>query len=97
MLKKTFTILCDYETIIDELEMDFNIFVLIAGEDYFASDFYTDDFEESKRAIIHFLIDKNYYHIVWILEKHYLDNQKMLENLIEDFWIYQGIKKQSPR
>ena len=80
--------LCDYETIIDELEIDFNLFVLIAGEDYFASDFYTDNFEESKRAIIHFLIDENYHKVVRILEKHYSDSQVMLENLIEDFWIY---------
>ena len=80
--------LCDYETIIDELEVDFNLFVLRAGEDYISSDFYTDDFEESKRAIINFLIDENYHKVVRVLEQHYKNNQKLLESLIEDFWIY---------
>jgi len=80
--------LCDYETIIDKLEVDFNLFVLRAGEDYISSDFYIDDSEESKRAIINFLIDENYHKVVRVLEQHYKNNQKLLENLMEDFWIY---------
>ncbi len=80
--------LFDYVTILDELEIDFYLFALLAGEDYFGSDFYTDDFEDSKNAIIHYLIDENYYKVTKVLLNHYKDNQVLLKNIIEDFFIY---------
>ena len=83
----------DYLHILSELEIDFNIFVLLAGEDYYSSDFYTDDFENSQKNILWYLIDKNYYRTSRFLIRYYGDNQKLLETIIEPFPIYNEYQK----
>lgn len=79
----------DYLQILNDLEIDFNLFVLLAGEDYFRSDFYTDDFESSQMYILCYLIDKNYHSMREILIRHYEDNHKLLDSLVKSLLIYE--------
>ncbi len=82
-----------YMSILYDQELDFNLFVLLAGESYFSSDFYTDDFENSQYAIIQYLIDENYDGVTQVLINHYQDNQRLLEGIIEYFPIYLTYQK----
>ncbi|MBV5279258.1 MAG: hypothetical protein J0647_09580 [Campylobacteraceae bacterium] len=40
-----------------------------------------------------YLIDQNYYRVSTILVRHYADNQKLLESIIEPFPIYAEYQK----
>lgn len=78
-----------YLDIVKELEIDFNLFVLMAGEDYINSDYYNVDFEdceENQINILYYLLKINYYKIVQILTTHYKDKQKLLLTIIEPFF-----------
>jgi hypothetical protein len=78
----------DYLHILSVLGIDFNLFVLLAGKDYYSSNLYTDDFESSQKHILWYLINNNYYRTSRFLIRHYGDNQKLLETIIEPFDIY---------
>lgn len=85
--------IADYLRILDDLEIDFNLFILLAGEDFYSSDFYQDYEESSPHYILLYLIDQNYYRVSTILVRHYADNQKLLESIIEPFPIYAEYQK----
>ena len=78
----------DFISIIDSNGIDFNLFVLLAGEDYIKSDDYifeNYDCEERQLNILSYLIHINYNKITNILISHYGNEQKLLLNTIEDF------------
>jgi len=78
-----------YLYIIKELGIDFNLFVLIAGEDYINSDYSIydfDDLEENQINIMLYLLNKNYQKTVKILKTYYKDEQKLLLTIIEPFF-----------
>lgn len=81
----------DFISIIDSNGIDFNLVVLLAGEDYIKSDYYlfeNDDCEERQLNVLFYLLNINYDKIINILISHYGNEQKLLLNTIEDFNIY---------
>lgn len=84
--------LYDYVYIIRQLEIDFNYFVLLSGEDYINSDYYNVDYEdceENKINILNYLLKINYNKIVQVLTNYYKDEQKLLMTIIEPFHIFE--------
>lgn len=71
---------------IDDLEIDFNLFVLLGGEKYLNSDSYELESacEQNQYNILSYFIDENYSNVVRLLLKHYKDNQSLLLNVIDD-------------
>ncbi len=71
--------------IINTLEIDFNLFILLCGEEYINSDMYeyTDDFETNQFNIIMYIIYKNFTDILSILKKHYINDDNLLLNILD--------------
>lgn len=86
----------DYLFIISKLGIDFNLFILLAGEKYITSDYYTgafEDCEENQVNILYYLININYYNIVNMLRSHYKDDQKLLLTILESLDIHTGYQR----
>ena len=75
----------DFRYIITDLQFDFNLFVLLSGEDYINSDYYAnyEDYETNQYNIIYYLISIRFYDVLLILKKHYGDSDKLLLNLLD--------------
>ena len=75
----------NFLSIINTLEIDFNLFILLCGEEYINSDMYeyTDDFETNQFNIIMYIIYKNFTDILSILKKHYINDDNLLLNILD--------------
>lgn len=71
--------------IINDLKIDFNLFILLSGKEYINSEKYeyTDDCETNQYNIIDYLISENFSNILSILEKHYKNDDNLLLNLLD--------------
>ncbi len=84
----------DYLFMLQELEIDIKLFTLLAGEDFFKSDYYEYGNEDDVNIqLLTYLINENYYNISQIIIKDYANNQKLLESIIEPYSIYTTYQK----
>lgn len=73
-----------YLKLIEELEIDFKLFILLAGEDFLMSDYYEYNGNLGYEQVIKYLIDKQYEKILKELKLYYKDSQTLLIELIKD-------------
>ncbi|RLA84854.1 MAG: hypothetical protein DRG78_00010 [Epsilonproteobacteria bacterium] len=79
----------DYIFILEELDINMNMFGILAGKEFFTSGYYEEgDEDEVNMQVITYLITENYYKIIKSLESHYKNNQQLLESIIIDLDIY---------
>lgn len=83
----------DYLEFIKELEVDFKHFIIIAGNDFFKSDFYEYDGESGENQVLTYLIHKEYSRVIRFLKSHYGDAQTMLNEVIRDQYFYDDYVK----
>lgn len=82
--------LYDYLAVIDYYKVDFNFFVLLAGEKYIRSNSYDPDIEdddEKKAYLLYYLISEQYSTVLQYLMQHYVNEQKFLLNILESLGI----------
>ena len=77
-----------YFELIRELEIDFKLFIVYAGEDFFKSDFYEYDGETGEEQVLKYLFYEHYDKVRRRLEHHYKDAQTLLLELIEDQYFH---------
>ncbi len=73
----------DYLFILQELDIDVNIFKTMVD-----SEFYKSDEDGANSQLLTYLINQNYYHVSKKLINHYKNYQQLLESIIKDFDIY---------
>lgn len=73
-----------YFELIRELEIDFKLFIVYAGEDFFKSDYYEYDGETGEEQVLKYLFYEHYDKVRRSLDQHYKDAQTLLLELIED-------------
>lgn len=74
--------------LINELEIDFKLFILLAGEDFFKSDYYEFDGEIGESQVLGYLISEYYNKVSRRLRLHYNEWQIMLEEFIKNEYFY---------
>jgi hypothetical protein len=79
-----------YLDLINELEVDFKRFIIIAGEDFFKSNFYEYDGEGGENQVLAYLIYQNYDDVTRFLQSQYKDFQAMLKEVIKDEYFYES-------
>lgn len=77
-----------YFELIRELEIDFKLFIVYAGEDFFKSDYYEYDGETGEEQVLKYLFYEHYDKVRRSLEQHYKDAQTLLLELIEDQYFH---------
>jgi hypothetical protein len=77
-----------YFELIRELEIDFKLFIVYAGEDFFKSDYYDYNGETGEEQVLKYLFYKHYEKVRRRLEQHYKDAQIFLLELIEDQYFH---------
>lgn len=77
-----------YFELIRELEIDFKLFIVYAGEGFFKSDFYEYDGETGEEQVLKYLFYEHYDKVRRRLEHHYKDAQTLLLELIEDQYFH---------
>ena len=77
-----------YLELIRELEIDFKLFIVYAGEDFFKSDYYDYDGETGEKQVLKYLFYEHYDKVRRRLEHHYKDIQILLLELIEDQYFH---------
>lgn len=80
--------LYDYFTMISELEIDIKLFILLAGESFFESDFYEYTGELSEEQVLKYLIHENYNKNCFILTNSYKNNYTMFKDIIKNLYFY---------
>lgn len=80
--------LYDYFTMISELEIDIKLFILLAGESFFESDFYEYTGELSEEQVLKYLIHENYDKNCSILTNSYKNNYTMFKDIIKNLYFY---------
>lgn len=80
--------LYDYFTMISELEIDIKLFILLAGESFFESDFYEYTGELSEEQVLKYLIRENYNKNCSILTNSYKNNYTMFNDIIKNLYFY---------
>ena len=86
-----------YSYVVNLLEIDFNLFILLAGEEYVESEynegFYEDYCEDNRYNVLYFLLINSYQDILRYLMRYYKDEQKLLLPVIEPFYIYDEYRR----
>jgi hypothetical protein len=77
-----------YLDLIIELEIDFKLFIVYAGEDFFKSDYYDYNGETGENQVLGYLLYEHYDKVRRRLKQHYKDTQTVLIELIEDQYFY---------
>lgn len=77
-----------YFELIRELEIDFKLFIVYAGEDFFKSDYYEYDGETGEEQVLKYLFYEHYDKVRRSLEQHFKDAQTLLLELIEDQYFH---------
>ncbi len=77
-----------YFELIRDLEIDFKLFIVYAGEDFFKSDYYEYDGETGEEQVLKYLFYEHYDKVRRSLEQHYKDAQTLLLELIEDQYFH---------
>jgi len=77
-----------YFELIRNLEIDFKLFIVYAGEDFFKSDYYEYDGETGEEQVLKYLFYEHYDKVRRSLEQHYKDAQTLLLELIEDQYFH---------
>jgi hypothetical protein len=80
--------LYDYFTMISELEIDIKLFILLAGESFFESDFYEYTGELSEEQVLKYLIHENYNKNCSILTNSYKNNYSMFKDIVKNLYFY---------
>lgn len=80
--------LYDYFNMISELEIDIKLFILLAGESFFESDFYEYTGELSEEQVLKYLIRENYNKNCSILTNSYKNNYTMFNDIIKNLYFY---------
>lgn len=79
----------DYLFILEELDINMNIFSILVDKEFFTSGYYEEgDVDEVNAQLLTYLINENYHRILKSLINHYKNNQQLLESIIKDFDIY---------
>lgn len=73
---------------ISELEIDIKLFILLAGESFFESDFYEYTGELSEEQVLKYLIRENYNKNCSILTNSYKNNYTMFNDIIKNLYFY---------
>lgn len=74
--------------LINELEIDFKLFILLAGEEFFKSEYYEYDGEIGESQVLEYLISEYYNNVCRRLRLHYKEWQIMLEEFIKNEYLY---------
>jgi len=68
--------------------IDFKLFIVYAGEDFFKSDYYEYDGETGEEQVLKYLFYEHYDKVRRRLEHHYKDSQILSLELIEDQYFH---------
>lgn len=82
-----------YLKLIVELEIDFKLFILLAGEDFLMSDYYEYNGDLGYEQVIKYLINKQYEKVLKKLKLYYKDSQTLLIELIKEQYFYNSYLK----
>ncbi len=77
-----------YLNLIEEFEIDFKLFILLAGEEFLTSEYYEYDGDLGYEQVLKYLISKHYNKVVKKLKLYYKDSQAILIELIRDQYCY---------
>lgn len=80
--------LYDYFIMINKLEIDIKLFILLAGESFFESDFYEYTQELTEEQVLRYLIYENYSKNCSILIDSYKNNYTMFNDIIKNLYFY---------
>lgn len=77
-----------YLELIKDFEIDFKLFILLAGEEFLTSEYYEYDGKLGYEQVLEYLIFKHYNNVVKKLMLYYKDSQNVLLEIIKDLYFY---------